>query len=151
MTRIDFYFNAPDKVTVAAKLARKAHAAKSHLMIVTRDSERLAALDRLLWTTPATGFVPHCRTGHKLAGDTRILLSANADADAASIAHHEILMNLDQERPAHFSRFERVLEIVSRDDAEDRRQARDRLRFYRDRGYAIGTVDLDMLAAKVES
>ena len=38
-------------------------------------------------------------------------------------------MNLDRELPLHFSRFERVLEIVSRDDEEDRLQARDRFHF----------------------
>ncbi len=145
MTRIDFYFNAPDKLDIAIKLARKAYAKKHRLTIYTRNANHLAALDRLMWVSPPTGFLPHCNAGHKLAPQTAILLCGDAVAESASMPHHEILMNLDHERPAHFSRFERVLEIVSRDDADDRRQARERLKFYRDRGYEIGTVDLDTL------
>lgn len=145
MTRIDFYFNAPDKLGTAAKLARKAYAKKNRLLIYTRDAAQLDALDRLLWVLPPTGFVPHCRAGHKLAGQTAILLSSDAGFDPGSMPRHDVLMNLDSERPAQFSRYERLLEIVSRDDQDDRKRARERLRFYRDRGYAIGTVDLDTL------
>ena len=151
MTRIDFYFNAPDKIEVAIKLARKAYAQKRRLMIFTRDAHRLATLDRQMWISPPTSFLPHCHAGHKLASETAILLSAEANLDSAAMPHHDILMNLDHERPAHFSRFERVLEIVSRDDTEDRAHARERLKFYRDRGYEIGTVDLNALGEKEQS
>lgn len=144
MTRIDFYFNAPDKLGIAVKLARKAYVAKKRLLVYTSDAAQLEALDRLMWVTPPTGFLPHCRANHRNAPETAILLTAESGPDAP-MPHHEILMNLDAERPAHFSRFDRVLEIVSRDDADDRAQARARLKFYRDRGYEIGTVDLDKL------
>jgi DNA polymerase-3 subunit chi len=40
-----------------------------------------------------------------------------------------------------FSRFQRLVEIVGRDD-EDREAARARFRFYRDRGYEIVNHDL---------
>jgi len=43
--------------------------------------------------------------------------------------------------PSYFSRFRRVVEIVTR-DSDDRALARDRFRFYRDRGYEITTHDL---------
>jgi DNA polymerase-3 subunit chi len=43
--------------------------------------------------------------------------------------------------PSTFSRYQRLVEIVSSDEA-DRVQARDRYKFYRDRGYAIKTHDL---------
>ena len=151
MTRIDFYFNAPDKLGTAVKLARKAYANKNHLLIYTRDHAQLDAIDRLLWSAPPTGFVPHCRAGHKLAAQTAILLTSDAALDATAMPHHEVMINLDQEQPAQFSRFERLLEIVSRDDEDDRMRARERLRFYRDRGYEIGTVDLDKLKEKEPS
>ena len=41
-----------------------------------------------------------------------------------------------------FSRFQRLIEIVSADDADDKQQARERFRYYRDRGYEIRTHDL---------
>ena len=148
MTRIDFYFNAPDKLTTAVKLARKAYAKKNRLLVYTSDAAQLNAFDRLLWSTPATGFVPHCRAAHPLAAHTAVLLTGDAAFDADAMPHHEVMMNLDRERPVQFSRYERLLEIVSRDDQEDRLRARARLKFYRERGYEINTVDLAALGAK---
>ena len=63
-------------------------------------------------------------------------------SDGEALPHHEVLMNLDDERPANFSRFDRLLEIVSRDDEDDKARARVRFKFYRDRGYAITRHDL---------
>jgi len=60
---------------------------------------------------------------------------------ATEPAHDQVLLNLQPERPALFSRFQRLIEIVSADD-EDRRLARERFKFYRDRGYEIRTHDL---------
>jgi DNA polymerase III subunit chi len=145
MTRIDFYFNAPDKLGMAATLARKAYAKKNRLLVYTSDAAQLDAFDKLLWTVPATGFLPHCRVGAKAAADTPILLSNDARMDADAMPHHDVLMNLDHDCPANFSRFERLLEIVSRDDSDDRVRARARLKFYRDRGYEIVTTDIATL------
>jgi DNA polymerase-3 subunit chi len=138
MTEISFYFNAPDKLGTARSLALKAYAAKKRLLIFSTDAAVLGMLDTLLWTTPSTGFLPHCRAGERHAEHTPIVLGHDAEATP----HHEILMNLDHERPATFSRFDRLIEIVSRDDAEDRSRARERFRFYRDRGYEIRQHDL---------
>lgn len=152
MTRIDFYFNAADKLGMAVKLAHKAWANQNHLLIYTRDAAQLDALDRLLWTAQPTSFLPHCRAGHQLAAQTAILLTADAAAlDSAAMPHHEVMLNLDPEHPPQFSRFERLLEIVSRDDQEDRVRARARHKFYRDRGYDITTVDLATLKQKQRS
>ena len=148
MTRIDFYFNAPDKLTAAVKLARKAYAKKNRVLVYTRDAAQLDAFDRLLWTAPVTGFVPHCRADHQLAPHTAVLLTSDAAFEAEAMPHHDVLMNLDSERPAQFSRYERLLEIVSRDDDDDRQRARARLKFYRERGYEINTVDLATLGEK---
>ena len=48
----------------------------------------------------------------------------------------QVLVNLGAELPAGFGRFERLIDIVS-DDEADRRLARSRWRHYADRGYAI--------------
>jgi DNA polymerase-3 subunit chi len=138
MTRIDFYFNAPDKLGVAAKLAQKAYAAKVRLLIFSRDARALDDLDKLLWVLPANSFLPHCRAGDALAAETPVLLTADPEA----LPHHDVLLNLDHERPANFSRFERLLEVVSRDDEQDRVHARARFKFYKDRGYEIQSNDL---------
>lgn len=138
MTEITFYFNAPDKLATARTLAAKATGLGKRTLLYARDVHVLNALDALLWTTPSTGFLPHCRASESHAGETPILLTDNAEAQP----HHEILINLDAERPATFSRFDRLIEIVSRDDSGDRAAARERFRFYRDRGYPITQHDL---------
>jgi DNA polymerase-3 subunit chi len=58
-------------------------------------------------------------------------------------AHDQVLLNLRPEWPPLFSRFQRLVEIVSLED-EDRRLARERFKFYRDRGYEIRTHDLSV-------
>ena len=56
-----------------------------------------------------------------------------------------MLLNLRDELPAFFSRFQRLIEIVSIDE-EDRRLARERFKYYRDRGYDIRSHDLSKRA-----
>lgn len=138
MTRVNFYFNAADKMQVACRLAGKAAASGARLLIYAPDPETLQRIDRLLWTWPATGFVPHCGADDAIAGETPVLL----DGATGSAAGCDVLLNLSAETPPAFERFERVLEVVGRDD-EDRQRARDRYRFYRERGYRIDDHDLN--------
>lgn len=137
MTRIDFYTDADDRLRVACRLAAKAVAQNLRVLVYVRDGNVAAAIDRLLWTTPAIAFVPHVMAEHRLAGETPVVI-ARGDAQAA---HDDVLVNLDREWPPSFARFQRLVEIVSRDE-EDKHAARERYRFYRDRGYEIRTHSL---------
>jgi DNA polymerase-3 subunit chi len=137
MTRVDFYFNAADRLQGACRLAGKAAAQGTRLLIYTPEPETRQRIDRLLWTWPATGFVPHCAAGDPLAPETPVLLDGGTDAAPDC----DIVLNLGADAPPGFERFERLLEIVGRDDAE-RQQARGRYRFYRERGYRIADHDL---------
>ncbi len=137
MTSVDFYFNAADKLQVACRLAAKALAQGKRLLICAPQPETAQDIDRMLWNWPATGFVPHCRAEDALAPETPVLIGAAADAAEGC----DILLNLGAETPAAFERFERLLEVVARDDA-DRHAARERYRFYRERGYRVAHHDL---------
>ncbi len=137
MTSIDFYFNADDRLQVACRLAAKALAQKKRLLVYAPDGELAQRIDRMLWTWPAIGFVPHCMAGDSLAAETPVLIAGDSDAPEGV----ELLLNLGAESPPHFARFERLLEIVSTDDQE-RMAGRARFKFYRDRGYAIESHDL---------
>jgi DNA polymerase-3 subunit chi len=137
MTSIDFYFNAADKLQVACRLAAKAAEQGKRLLIYAPQAEAAQRIDRLLWTWPATGFVPHCPVHDAAADDTPVLIAGAPDVLAAC----EVLLNLDAATPPAFERFARLLEIVSLED-EDRRAARERYRFYRERGYRIADHDL---------
>jgi DNA polymerase III subunit chi len=137
VTTIDFYFNAEDRLQVACRLAGKALAQKKRLLIYAPEPELASRIDKLLWTWPAIGFVPHCALHDPLAPETPVLIASEADMPPAC----ELLLNLGAECPPHFERFERLLEVVPADDAE-RQAGRSRYRFYLERGYKISTHDL---------
>jgi DNA polymerase III subunit chi len=133
MTRIDFHTNVGDPLDYACRLARKAYASGSAL-IVLAEARRLAAFDEQLWTFSPLEFVPHVMAKSPLAQDTPIVLTSNLD-DAP---HHQVLVNLGAPVSAQFARFERLIEIVG-NDQDELAAGRERFRFYRDRGYAIET------------
>ena len=137
MTTIDFYFNAEDRLQLACRLAGKAASQGKRLLVWAPQADSARKFDRMLWTTPATAFVPHCMTEDALAGETPVLISAGATEPMGC----GILLNLGEECPPSFERFERLLEVVARSD-DERRLARQRYRFYRERGYAITDHDL---------
>jgi DNA polymerase III subunit chi len=136
VTSIDFYFNAPDRLQVACRLAAKALAEGKRMLIYSPDAELATKLDRLMWTWPATGFLPHCAAHDALAAETPVLIGG--DDEAADIP---ILLNLSADCPPHFASFERLLEVVGAEEA-DREPARARFRLYKSRGYAIASHDL---------
>jgi len=137
VTQIDFYTHVEDKLRTACRLAAKAYGADKRVLVCCPDADAAGRLDRMLWTTPAIGFIPHCLASDALAPETPILIDYRGDEPA----HDDILLNLRPEWPPLFSRFQRLIEVVSLDD-EDRRLARERYKFYRDRGYEIRTHDL---------
>jgi DNA polymerase-3 subunit chi len=137
VTRIDFYLDADDRLQVACRVAAKAHSQAHKVLIYAPDGEIARAIDRLLWTTPATGFVPHVMASDRLAAETPVLLTADAEA----APWYPVLVNLGDDTPAGFARFERLIELVGAGEAE-RAAARSRWRFYRDRGYALTLHDM---------
>lgn len=137
MTEITFYTFADDALDVARRVAAKAYGQGRQVMLYAPDPAVADAIDRLLWTSPALGFVPHCRDTDALAGETPVLIGSNVDA----LRSADVMINLDREQPPAFARFERLVEIVGQDDAS-REQGRARYRFYQARGYALTTHDL---------
>jgi DNA polymerase-3 subunit chi len=132
MTTIDFYTHVGDRLAVAARLAAKALAQHGRVRVLTPDEAATAALDRLLWTQPATGFLPHCRLDSAVAAETPVIVDHVLEHDGPA----EVLINLRDAPPPFFSRFARLAEIVSGDEAAAA-AGRDRYRFYRERGYEL--------------
>lgn len=141
MTQIDFYFGVGNKLQVACQLATKAFARKLKIALLSPDQASLDNLDRMLWTQPSIGFVPHCRAQAPVAKETAVILDCAPGEALNSLPHDDVLISLCAQPQPLFSRFQRLLEIVSMED-EDRAQARDRFKFYRDRGYQLRTHDL---------
>ena len=137
MTRIDFYTNAADKLATACRIVAKGYALKHRIVVLCPDAETAQRIDRMLWTSPPTGFIPHCTATDPLAPFTPVIVDYRGEEPL----HDQVLLNLKPEWPPFFGRFERLIEIVTGDDA-DRDQARCRYKFYRDRGYEIRAHDL---------
>ena len=137
MTQIFFYHNAADRIAAAAALIGKALMQKKSLLVYAPDAEVAGQLDRQLWMAPPTGFLPHVRNTSPLAGETPAVITDELE----SLAHSERLFNLSDEIPGAFSRFTSVIEVVGRDENE-RQAGRERVKFYKDRGYAIKFFDL---------
>ena len=137
MTEITFYTFADNPLDIARRVAAKAHGQGKQVMIYAPDAAMADAIDRLLWTTPALGFVPHCRDSDTLANETPVLIGTDPDA----LGSADVMINLHSEQPSAFARFERLVEIVGQDEAGIE-QGRARYRFYKTRGYDLKTHDL---------
>jgi DNA polymerase-3 subunit chi len=145
MTEVAFHFNVPDKLAYACRLLRKAAAAGSKV-VVTGEPDQLRTLDTELWTFSPTEFIPHC---HVAAADAQVLAASPVllAESARGTPHLQVLVNLGGTVPDGFERFERLIELVTQEDA-DRQQARGRWKHYADRGYAITRHDLAARAAR---
>jgi DNA polymerase-3 subunit chi len=143
MTEVAFHFNAPDKWAYACRLLRKASNAGARVVVVA-DVEGLSQLDSLLWTFSPLEFIPHCCWP---ASPQEVQASGVVLCEALSRelqdTHHQVLVNLGDAVPAGFESFERVIEVVTLDDA-DRLTARGRWKHYADRGYSITRHDLKL-------
>jgi DNA polymerase-3 subunit chi len=133
MAKLDFHFNVPDRLEYACRVVRKARAAGKTIVAWTADADRLARFDTALWTFSALDFLPHVQVGSPLAPETPVLLTG----DAQRAPQADVLLLLDDAPPpGHaelFARYERVIDVVSRDEAE-RGAARARFKAYRDEG-----------------
>jgi DNA polymerase-3 subunit chi len=138
VTRIDFYRYAEDKMRFACRLASRAYDAKAKVVVWSPDPAVLAAFDQALWGFQPARFVPHVALDSELAAETPVILARSGE----SLPHHEVLLNLGDEWPPFFASFDRVLEIVSTDEA-DKERARARYAFYKQRGYELKVNDIE--------
>jgi DNA polymerase-3 subunit chi len=144
MTRIDFYIlpetvKPPEgRVMTTCRLCDKATLAGQRVYIYVPQAADADAIDSALWSFRQGSFVAHERAGSPLEEPMPAVLIGDAEPPPS---HHQVMINLADEVPAFFSRFERVLEIVD-GDAAKRAESRTRFKFYRDRGYELNTHNL---------
>lgn len=136
MTRVDFYvLPAPapaSRLAFAARLTDKAFQQGHRVYLHTPDEGSARELDELLWSFRTTSFIPHA------------LIDSDENAQVCigwrdtPGRHDDLLINLDLNVPAFFSRFARVAEVVCQHqpvlDA-----TRTSYKFYQDRGYQLDT------------
>lgn len=132
MTQIDCYHDQPDRLTQAVRLATLAWQRRKPITFFIPDPARAEAFDKALWCSDPLSFIPHCHSNSAEADRTLIIITDNLDA----VSQDELLVNLGDDVPPGFARYQRLFEIVSRHDT-DKATARERMAFYKDRGYPI--------------
>ena len=142
MTEVAFHFNVPNKLAYTCRLLRKGLASGAKF-VVTGTSDVLESLNVDLWEISPTDFLPHCVKPASTSVDEKspVILVQSLQ----SVPHHEVLINLDTHIPDGFERFQRVIEIVSKDD-DDKFDARLRWKQYASSGFALTRHDLDRKA-----
>ncbi|MEL0082395.1 MAG: DNA polymerase III subunit chi [Gammaproteobacteria bacterium] len=145
MTKVDFYLleneNRNGLLRFACQLTEKIYGLGHRVHLHTGNSQIAERLDQLLWTFSELAFLPHERVSSEQltepAPAAPITIGTAGDASDPLFCE-DVLINLSDEVPLWFSRFARVAEFVAGDD-QDRTSARERYRFYRDRGYNLDT------------
>ncbi|MCG6860170.1 MAG: DNA polymerase III subunit chi [Chromatiaceae bacterium] len=136
MTRIDFYslkeHSGGDRFLLACRLVERIHPAGHRILIQVTDRDQACHLDRLLWTFKQQSFLPHGLANDSDRELTPILIGHDEDPGE----ENQVLINLSQDVPEFFGRFERLCELIDQ-DASVREAGRKRYAYYRDRGYPL--------------
>ena len=136
MTRVDFYVvdAAPDAHDLTlCRVIEKAWQQGHAVYVQCVDTAQAHAFDTLLWSFQDTSFVPHGLDGEAPTA-TPVVIGTAAD----STAQADVLVNLATSVPATVSRFARVIESAGIDDSS-RQAARERYRYYQERGFPLHT------------
>lgn len=132
MTQIDFYQIIQSRHTadgLVCKLCHKAYQSQQNVLLLTSDQQQTDRLDRLLWTSDETSFLPHDQSEQE-GLLTPVLINHVADPQG----DRQLLINLTEQVPEFFAQFERVIELVTE---QNKSLARSHYSYYKDRGYEL--------------
>ena len=143
MARVDFYVledgDAARYARFVCRLTEKAYSGGLRVFIRAPIEEEQRRLDDMLWTFRQGSFVPHALAAANPSQAEPVLIGDALDVDKT----YDVVVNLADNIPAHYERFNRIAEVV-RSDASSKETARHRFRIYRDAG-------LEIFSHKVES
>jgi len=146
MTTIDFYILTADSQRnvelLCCQLTEKAFLNNNFIFIQSQSLEQANNLDELLWKYKADSFLPHINLSQNKNNDydypILINISDSISNNYNPENHPEVLINLSHSTPDFFSQFHRLAEVVGKDE-QSKQAARERFRYYKDRGYSIST------------
>ena len=141
--QVDFYLldrHMPDgRLRAVCRLSQKIYTLGKTVFIQTADPAQAKALDDMMWTFDQSSFVPHGVNAESIAtADLPVVIG-----HGTSPPNHDynVLISLSDKVPEYFSRYQRVVEFVDNTE-QDKAQARDRFRHYRDQGCTLQTHDI---------
>ena len=128
--RVDFYLlskpEADARWLIACRLVEKAYF-KGHRVFVFCDNQHDAELiDELLWTFKEESFIPHNLQGEGPEPPPPIQIGYQNEPRG----FNDILLNLANHIPPFYSKFKRVIELVSDNEAQ-KEQSRTHYKEYR--------------------
>lgn len=154
--QIDFYIlDNNSKRTInqmVCRLCEKALQQQLSVLVYAKSLEQAQQIDELLWTFKANSFIPHKNqlTEHEPNDEITssffypvLICTEAAIANTKKRFDHyqQLLINLTSEPPAFFPQFNRVAELVDKND-DEKEKARNRYRTYRQQGYDLKKYDL---------
>lgn len=138
MTKIDFHILPTDQeselIQYVIRLIQKALHRKHQVLIATESESQSKQISERLWAQKPDSFM-----AHNFIDEPYFQLQISHSNQCGH--HHDVLINYCDNIPEYFSRFERVIEIVSQ-QTEALKSSRQRYKYYNDRGYSIARHDL---------
>ena len=131
--RIDFHLineSSPEAVWLyACRLLEKAYLKKNQVFVYCAHQQDAENLDELIWTFKPDSFIPHNLQGEGPEPPPPIQIGYGEEPRG----FQDVLLNLSATIPPFWTRFHRIIEIVSADE-EAKIISRDHFRAYRKQG-----------------
>jgi DNA polymerase-3 subunit chi len=133
LTNIKFFFNVESKIDLVFSLIPERLNKKRNSLIYCSNDIQLNHLSDKLWGNSYDCFFPHEENNHHNLN--RITLS-NKSIEWMD----DTIINISSQMVDGFNRYLNLFEIVSTDE-EDKKLARLRFQYFKDRGYKIQSID----------
>ena len=134
MTNIKFFFNVENKIEFICSMLPERLNKKKNSLIYCANNEQLKILSNYLWSNNLSEFFPHEKNNHHYFNKITI---SNKDIDWMD----DTIINISNKMIDGFNRYLHLFEMVSTDE-DDKKLARKRFQYFKDRGYNIQTIDV---------
>ena len=134
MTNIKFFFNVDNKIEFICSMLPDRLNKKKNALIYCANNEQLKILSNYLWSNNLSEFFPHEENNHHYFNKITI---SNKDIDWMD----DTIINISNKMIDGFNRYLHLFEMVSTDE-DDKKLARKRFQYFKDRGYNIQTIDV---------
>ncbi len=136
MTQIEFYSVESEKNKTPyahlCEVVKRAYRKGQKVYVHSENKSQAEKIDEMLWTLDTKSFIPH-----QLADeDPDTIPPVEIGYGQEPGIRPDVLINLASEVPLFFSRFKWVFEYAYGDE-DNKEKARERFRFYRERGYPL--------------
>jgi DNA polymerase-3 subunit chi len=136
MTQIEFYSVEDEHNRLPfshlTEVVKRGYRKGQKIFIHAENKSLAEKIDEILWTHDAKSFLPHQLVGE----DENTKPPIEIGFGQKPTIHPDILINLSHEVPLFFSQFKWVFEYAYGDE-ETKEKARERFKFYRQRGYPL--------------